>query len=63
MRLSIYFRSVLLWKGLFPWKGVYFQFWMVKKRNRVIVREEFFLYAHELFDEMPKRSVRMSYEP
>ena len=35
---------------------------MVKRRNRVVVREEF-LYAHELFDEMPKRSMKMSYEP
>ena len=48
--------------GTMSIEGSFLPFWMVKKRSRVVVREEF-LYAHELFDEMPKRSMRMSYEP
>ena len=34
-------------------EGSFLPFLMVEKRERIVVREEF-LYAHKLFDEMPK---------
>ena len=39
--------------GIMSIERSFLPFWMVEKRERIVVREEC-LYAHKLFDEMPK---------